>query len=70
MKFKWALGSIATNEASGGEEIPVELFQTLKVDATMVLFSIPLATLTLDEKAALGHCIVSLLKGVGVFCSV
>ena len=30
MQFKWALGSITTNKASGGDEIPVELFQILK----------------------------------------
>ena len=32
-KVKWALGSITTNEASGGDGIPVELFQILKDDA-------------------------------------
>ena len=30
-EVKWALGSITTNKASGGDGIPVELFQTLKV---------------------------------------
>ena len=39
-EVKWALGSIATNKASGGEEIPVELFQILKDDAVKVLHSI------------------------------
>ena len=34
---KWALGSIITNKASGGDGIPVELFQTLKDDAVKVL---------------------------------
>ena len=34
---KWALGSITTNIASGGDEIPVELFQILKDDAVKVL---------------------------------
>ena len=29
-EVKWALGSITTNKASGGDGIPVELFQTLK----------------------------------------
>ena len=38
-EVKWALGSI-TNKASGGEEIPVELFQILKDDAVKVLHSI------------------------------
>ena len=34
---KWALGSITTNKASGGGEIPAELFQILKDDAIEVL---------------------------------
>ena len=34
-KVKWALGSITTNKASGSYGIPVELFQILKVDATL-----------------------------------
>ena len=37
---KWALGSIATNKASGGDGIPVELFQILKDDDVKVLHSI------------------------------
>ena len=39
-EVKWALGSITTNKASGGDGIPVELFQILKVDAVKVLHSI------------------------------
>ena len=39
-KVKWALGSITTNKASGGDGIPVELFQILKADAVKVLHSI------------------------------
>ena len=39
-KVKWASGSITTNKASGGDEIPVELFQILKDDAVKVLYSI------------------------------
>ena len=39
-EVKWALGSISTNKASGGDGIPVELFQTLKDDAVKVLYSI------------------------------
>ena len=35
-EVKWALGSITTNEASGGDGIPVELFQILKDDAVKV----------------------------------
>ena len=37
---KWALESIAMNKASGGDGIPVELFQILKDDAVKVLHSI------------------------------
>ena len=37
---KWALESITTNKASGGDGIPVELFQILKDDAMKVLHSI------------------------------
>ena len=39
-EVKWTLGSITTNKASGGDEIPVELFQFLKDDAVKVLHSI------------------------------
>ena len=39
-EFKWALGSITTNKASGGDGIPAELFQVLKYDALKVLHSI------------------------------
>ena len=39
-EVKWALGSITMNKASGGDGIPVELFQTLKDDAVKVLHSI------------------------------
>ena len=39
-EVKWALGSITTNKASGGDGIPVELFQILKEDAVNVLHSI------------------------------
>ena len=38
-EVKWALGSIAMNKASGGDGIPVELFQILKDDAVKVLHS-------------------------------
>ena len=40
MQSKWVLGSITTNKASGGDGIPVELFQILKEDAVKVLHSI------------------------------
>ena len=39
-EIKWALGSITTNKARGGDGIPVELFQILKDDALKVLHSI------------------------------
>ena len=38
--IKWALESITTNKASGGDGIPVELFQILKDDAMKVLHSL------------------------------
>ena len=38
-EVKWALGSITMNKVSGGEGIPVELFQILKEDAVKVLHS-------------------------------
>ena len=39
-EVKWALGSITMNKATGGDGIPVELFQILKDDAVKVLHSI------------------------------
>ena len=36
-EVKWALGSITTNKTSGGDGIPVELFQILKADAVKLL---------------------------------
>ena len=39
-EIKWVLGSITTNKASGGDGIPVELFQILKDDAVKVPHSI------------------------------
>ena len=38
-EVKWALGSLTTNKASGGDGIPVELFQILKDDAVKALHS-------------------------------
>ena len=40
-EVKWALESITTNKANGGDGIPVELFQILKDDAVKVLHSMP-----------------------------
>ena len=39
-EVKWAIGNITVNKASGGDGIPVELFQILKDDAVKVLHSI------------------------------
>ena len=39
-EVKWVLGSITTKKASGGDRIPLELFQILKGDAVNVLYSI------------------------------
>jgi len=39
-EVKWALGSITTNKASGGDGIPAELFQILKDDTVKVLHSV------------------------------
>ena len=39
-EVRWTLGSITMSKASGGDGIPVELFQILKDDAVKVLYSI------------------------------
>ena len=39
-EVKWALGSITTNKASGGDGIPAELFQIIKYDGMKALYSI------------------------------
>ena len=39
-EVKWALGSITTNKANGGDGIPAELFQILKDDAMKMLHSV------------------------------
>ena len=39
-EIKWALGSITTNKASGGNGTPAELFQILKDDAMKLLYSL------------------------------
>ena len=39
-KVEWALGSITTNKASGGDGFPAELFQILEDDAMKVLHSL------------------------------
>ena len=40
-EVNWALGSITKNKASGGDGIPVELFQILKDDAVSVVLNMP-----------------------------
>ena len=52
-EVKWALGSITTNKASGGDGIPAELFQILKDDAVKVLAFNMSATLE-DSAVATG----------------
>ena len=39
-EVKWVLGSITTNKVTGGDGIPVELFQILKDDAAKLLHSV------------------------------
>ena len=39
-EFKWASGNITMNKASGGDRIPAEIFQIIKIDAVKVLHSI------------------------------
>ena len=53
----WALGNITTNKASGGDGIPVELFQTLKDDAVKVLHSIcqQIWKLSIDHRTGKGQ---------------
>ena len=50
-EVKWVLGSITTNKASGGDGIPVEVFQILKDDAVKVLHSVCSKT----RKVSSGH---------------
>ena len=45
-EVKWALGSIIRNKTSGGDGIPVELFQILKDDAGKVLHSVQFSSVT------------------------
>ena len=52
-EVKWALGSITTNKASGGDGIPVELFKILKDDAVKVLHSV--ITVSKFGKLSSGH---------------
>ena len=55
-EVKRALESITTNKASGGDGIPVELFQILKDDAVKVLHSICQQIWKTDLFQSFGHC--------------
>ena len=54
-EVKWALESIPMNKASGGDGIPVELFQILKDDAVKVLHSICTQYASKFGKLSSGH---------------
>ena len=56
-KVKWALGSITMNKASGGDGMPVELFQILKDDAEKMLHSIcqQIGKLSSDHRTGKGQ---------------
>ena len=54
-EVKWALDSIAMNKASGGNGIPVELFQILKDDAVKVLPSIKFRKLSSGHRTEKGQ---------------
>ena len=45
-EIKWALGSITVNKASGGDGIPVELFQIIKDDAVHILPTLNVPTMS------------------------
>ena len=57
-EVKWALGSITTNKASGGDGIPVELFQILKDDSVKVLHSIYQLLLLLSHFSRVRLCVI------------
>ena len=52
-EVKWALGNITMNKASGGDGIPVELFQILKDDALTDVYT----PSTLQDRAPVEHCL-------------
>ena len=56
-EVKWALESIATNKASGGDGIPVELFQILKDDAVKgcTLYASKFGKLSSGHRTGKGH---------------
>ena len=55
-EVKWALGSITTNKANGGDGIPVELFQIINDDAVKVLHSICQQIWKLSSGQRTGKC--------------
>ena len=55
-KVKWGLGRVTTNKATGGDGIPVELFQILKDDAVKVLHSIHQQIWKTDPFQSYGQC--------------
>jgi len=55
-EVKWALGSMTMNKASGGDVIPVELFQILKDDTAKVLYSICQQIWKLSSDHRTGKC--------------
>ena len=68
-KVKWALGSITTNKASGGDGILVELFEILTDDAMKVLHSICQQIWKLSSGHGTGIFILISKKGNAKECS-
>ena len=54
-EVKWALGSITTNKASGGDGIPVELFEILKDDAVSFQYASKLGKLSSGHRTGKGQ---------------
>ena len=54
-EVKWALGSITTNKASGGDGIPVELFEILKDDAVSVQYASKFGKLSSGHRTGKGQ---------------
>ena len=61
-EVKWALGSITTNKASGGDGIPVELFQILNDDDVKVLHSICQQMWKTQQRKYLRACKLGILQ--------
>ena len=54
-EVKWPLGSITTNKVSGGDGIPVELFQILKYDAMKVMYPMKFGKLSDGRRTGKGQ---------------